>query len=157
MRAARIRADEPAVGGRDPRRVQSVHVGRRPAEVVDEALPFGVLRHPPDLLEDGFFAPRDDPVALVERERAERAPADAAPMGLDREAGHAELREALRDAAGEGQAVDAVEVGRRVVGSGVLDDEAVGVLLGDRLPVRQALLGLAELVLVGRGPPRTTG
>ena len=108
-----------------------------------------MLGHPPDLLEDRSLAAGDDPVALVERKGAERTPARAAAVRLDREAGHAQLGEVLGDAAGERQAVDAVEIGGSVVRRGVLDDEAVGVLLGDRLPGREPLLGLAELVLVG--------
>ena len=107
-----------------------------------------MLCHPPDLLEDGVFAPGNDSVALVEGQGAEGTSPNTAPVGLDRKTGHAELGKALRDAAREGQAVDPVEVRRRVIRSWILDDETVGVFLGDRPPVREALLGLAELVLV---------
>ena len=141
--------DEPAMGLFDPGLVQAVHVGRRAAEIVDDAAPLRMLGHAPDLLEDGTLAAGDDPVALVKGQGAERTAAPAAAVRLDREPGHAQLGEALGDAAGERQAVDAVEIGGGIVRRGVLDDEAVGVLLGDRLAGRETLLGLAELVLVG--------
>ena len=130
------------------RSVRAVHVGRRAAEVVDEALPLRVARHPPDLLEDGGLGPGDDPFALVEGQGAERAAAETAAVRLDREPGHAELGESLGNAARERQAVDPVEIGGRVNGGRILDDETIGVFLGDRLAVRQPLLGLGEQALV---------
>ncbi len=138
------------------RAVHAVHVGRRPAQVVDEALEVGMLRQAPDLVEDGVLAPRDDAVALVEGEGAEGAAADAAPVGDDRELPHLELGVAVGDRPRERQAVDPVEVARLVLRRGILDDEAVGVSLGEEPPVGEEALGLAEEAGVARRRPRTT-
>ena len=63
--AVEAAAGKTVVVGAGGRTLHAVHIGRRPAQVVDEALPLGVGGHAPDLPEDGLFAAGDDTVALV--------------------------------------------------------------------------------------------
>ena len=65
------------------RAVHAVHIGRRPAQVIDIALEIRMPGQAADLVEDRFFAPRYDPVPLMEGQGAERAAPDAAAVRDD--------------------------------------------------------------------------
>src|SRR5947209_2403163 len=60
-----------------PRAAHLVHVRGRPAHVADDAVELGVGRHLANLVEHGLLRARLDDAALVGRDRAERAAAEA--------------------------------------------------------------------------------
>src|SRR5690606_37168766 len=74
---------------------QLVHIGRGAADVAHGALEAGNLVETVDLLEEAGFGARLHDSALVERNRAERAAAEAAARGVDRKTNHVGRGDAL--------------------------------------------------------------
>ena len=68
--------------------MHAVHIRRRSSQVGDDAAPLGKRLQLLDLAQDGRFGARDDLLALVRGDGAERATSEAATVHTDRETNH---------------------------------------------------------------------
>ena len=68
--------------------VHTVHIRRRSSQVRDDAAPLGKRLQLFDLAQDGRFGARDDLLALMGRNGAERATSETATVHTDRETNH---------------------------------------------------------------------
>ena len=73
-----------------------VHVGGRPADVADDALEFGILRHLLNFFQHRVLTPRLNRAPLVRRDRAERTSAETTPHDRDRVLDHLVGRDRFR-------------------------------------------------------------